>query len=364
MRPRHYVPLRSTAIALALLTITTPACRKGTTDLYPAPKVFEGYKLLSNPRANIPIGAVWFQDQGPNGNRAAAENIEIVDGATVVNFTQDQRRTLIANVARFIGLTGVQAKNVTVNLSDLKVVRVKDIFQMDVSTDGNILYEGISAGTMTFTHGRDLNLDLASEFTAKGIPVDAAVTTGNNRSVTVNGSNLFLAYRVLKVTTLDRSRFDVITDGSPERMTVSARGLEITADASAMKACDDMDSIETCLAEAPIKLTIVDSRLTALNGSTASKEITVRIGQERNKRFYLSRQTEKELPDGTVFVNKYIQFDIPMPKVYGPSPGIAGDGDSPACEILIQFRPGATSGKVTEVYYQMKQLADPRATGW
>lgn len=324
--------------------------------------VLSGYKLLSNPRTGIPIGAVWYQGTGPNAEGAASENIVRDDGAAVLNFTQVQRRVLAANVASFIGLTGVQAKHLIVDLSDLKVVRVKDIFQVGVTPDDSVLYEGISAGRMTFRYRRRLGLDLGSRFAAKGIPVDAKLTTGNIESVTVDGTDLYLAYRVLKFVHLNRDESAVMTDGTPDRMTIHARGLRLTADASAMKQCghaEDVEDVKRCIADAPIKITIMDPNLTTISGRAFTKDITVRIGQGVTQPFTIPLRKENELATGTVFVARYIQFNIPMPKLWPP---VASDDGSPA--VHIQFIPGAKSGTLTETSYEMRELADPRAKGW
>ncbi len=358
---------RTLVFALALLSIACSACRpcKGVSSRCIA-DVLSGYQLLSNPRTAIPIGAVWYQATGPNGNGAASENIVTDDGAAVFKFTQVQRRVLAANVASFIGLTGVQAKQVVVDLEDLKVVRVKDIFQLDVTADDSILYEGISAGRMTFRYRRGLGLDLGSKFAAKNIPVvDAKLTTGNIESVTVDGSNLYLAYRVVKFVQLNRSESKVRTDGTPDDMSISVAGLKITADASAMKPCGHAADVQDCIAAAPIKMTIMDPNLTTISGKAFTKDITVRIGQDREKPFTILQRKEKDLATGTVLVARYIQFDIPTPRV-SPStePSVLGGHDSPVQMAYIQFIPGAVSGKLTEIFYEMRDLADPQAKGW
>ena len=361
---RH--PRWSLAFALALASIAVSGCKTcRPPGPPPVPDVLAGYKLLSNPRSSIPIGAIWYQGQGPNGRGAASENVETVEGAAVLNFTQIQKRVLAAHLTSYIGLTGVQAKNVVVDLSDLKVVRVKDVFQLDVRTNDNILYEGISAGTMTFTYDRGLGLDVGGRFAVKGVPADATLTTGNVQMVTVHGSNLFLAHRVSQFVSLEESESKVMTDGTPDNMAVLARGLEITAGASAMKECALEPDVEACIVEAPIKMSIIDPKLTTIGGNAIVKDITYRMRHDRMKPFTVSYRKENELATGTVFVAKYIQFDIPMPRVTRPKGLIvAGDSDSPAPEAHIHFIPGASSGKLTDLVYELRELADPWATGW
>lgn len=330
--------------------------------------VLADYKIMTNPRQNIPVGAPWLQNSGPNGTGAAPENIRVDAGISSMVFSSDQRASLEASLARFLSLNASQTDRLDVSYDDLAITRVEDIFQLAVSPDSQILYEGVSAKKMTFNFSGGMGGGADANFEARGLPIVADVSAGQNRTITVNGENLFLAYRVMEFKWLDSATSNILMDGTATNLTViGASGTSVAADASQLHTCvcgtpsgSVMPAAQptSCFDTAPIELDVTVG--TQISGRPISKKVSHRIGPDRDRKTMLSREQEKVLETGVVYKTKTIEFDVPAPTI-SKTPGAQIPYPSGSCELRFQPAP---SGAVVETLYEIRPVKTPVAPGW
>jgi hypothetical protein len=321
-------------------------------DVPTSPNPLVGYKVMDNPRSFVPVGAIWINNYGPNGIGVADENIEIVEGVDRYSFNSSTNAEATLSVARMVGLSSRNAKNIDVIIEGLQMYRVRDIFSLGVTSGQNVLYEAVKAKSIKIDLSGQLGADVRALLQAKGIPYNVFVRGNNKESITIDSSNLFFAYRVVGFVYLDHSRFNVLVDGYANDIFFSANGYQMVADASSLDDCfcKKMRSSEDCFGE-PIYITITEPSGTSIGGIPSTKDVIHRPYLDWNKNYLLWTRTERELDTGTVFRTRYLSLDLRRSITVYPGP-----------ECMVQFSPGASGGGIIENFYELRTLASP--SGW
>lgn len=344
--------------AIVLLALTASSCgNPGGPDIPPipsSPNPLAGYKIMTNPRASVPVGAVWIQLSGPNGAGAPADNLQVDDGVSSATFTANSNPSMVFAIANLFGLSASQAQNLSVTMTGVETTRVKDVFALGIPVGQNILYEALKVETMRFAFSRNIDASVELNFRARGAAIESNTAISGNRVVTIDSSNLFIAYRVMKMETLATDVRNVLVDGTANDMLLSASGYQISAEGRGLQACACAAGSLTsgCLAENPLRIRVTDPSGMTLNSDPPEKEISYFVPADYSRNYPLWSRFERELPTGTVYTVKYMTLAL--------RPELQSLGDS--CEV--RFPPGGTGGRITEAYVELKPFAEASAPSW
>ena len=165
--------------------------------------LFRDYTALTTPRTDIPIGARWIPGTGPDGT-ADSSNVTVSKGANSLTLNSNLQRDIGFGLSSYLGLSANRSAVRSVNLEGIEIHRVADIGKVQVNAGGQVLYEGIRAKTVELTVDSSVGAELTAGATVRGIPVSANVVQGNTRKITLDGSNLFLAYQVISFDSAQR----------------------------------------------------------------------------------------------------------------------------------------------------------------
>jgi hypothetical protein len=158
--------------------------------------IFRDYAALTVPRADIPVGAEWIPGVGPNGD-GASDNISVAAGMSASTINTTLHRKIAFGLGSLLGLDADSATDRTVGLEGIEIHRVKDIGKLRLAAGQQVLFEGIKAKRILVTVDKARSAQLQAAAQAKGIPITASIDAGSTRKITLDGSNLFLAYQVI-----------------------------------------------------------------------------------------------------------------------------------------------------------------------
>jgi hypothetical protein len=186
--------IRMIAAAL-LLAASSPA--SAMPDFVPKPsEVYEGYVALEMPRTEVPVGALWIQGYGPSGDGAAADNLVTERSLSQVTINSDLQLGLTAGILNLFGLDPSYRNKLSARFGDLSIVRVKDMSKLSGPTGEPRIYEAVRAGTVTITTDNELGLDLDTRAAGRNLPVVGRSDNGRRRSFSMDGKDMFIAFRV------------------------------------------------------------------------------------------------------------------------------------------------------------------------
>ena len=238
----------------------------------------EGFQALTVPRDDIPIGAIWMDGVGPDGpgqpetNRVRAQSVASLDS----------NQTLSAGVegaiARYLKLTGSGSEKVHINLTGLTIERVKSLAEVQFGSGQALLYEGLRAGRITLTYKSTLEASIKAAVAEKNLPITASVGGNSENTLVLDGSGLFIGYRVVRLVPegVDREK-EQVEDGK-----VRLDPYEIEVDTKPMSNCycgtgADGAAYNLCSHEAPSVASVVNySRFTGTGGQSYAEKFQVR----------------------------------------------------------------------------------------
>lgn len=160
--------------------------------------LFKDYDALATPRANLPIGAQWIPTVGPGG-AGDPTNVSITQGVSSNTLSTNVKKQIAFVLGNLLGIGGGSTTVTSVELSDIEIHRVADLSLLKISAGQQVLFEGVKAGKITMTVDKESALKLNANAAARGVPITASADMGNMRKVTLDGSNLFLAYQVISL---------------------------------------------------------------------------------------------------------------------------------------------------------------------
>lgn len=158
-----------------------------------------GFYALSLPQSDIPIGAKWRPGIGPDGNGAPPSNLLTATAPTALNSTQTRQAGIQLGLAKFLGLSGDAADSTSVELSNLQVVRVRSLESTELSSGEAILYEGLKAGSIKVNYKANAAGEIEAAVEAQGLPITGRTAGGDTKTLTLDGSDLFIAYKVVRL---------------------------------------------------------------------------------------------------------------------------------------------------------------------
>lgn len=229
------------AAGLAALLLASAPCAAVPDFVPTSGKIFEEYHAMDQPRTDVPVGALWIQNYGPTGEGAASDNLETIKSLTGVAINNDLQLSLTAGLFTLFGLDPSYKNRVTARFTDVTIVRVKDMAKLSGPPEEPRIYEALKAGTITITTDNSIGLDFDAGARAHRLPVVGRADTGRNKSLTIDGRDMFIAYRVA---TMKAVR------GEAEEVRVRAGDDGADAEVGDYRIVVDTAELEKCMAEA------------------------------------------------------------------------------------------------------------------
>lgn len=248
------------ALGVALASIAAAERALGADQRFvPQPATaFEDFTALREPRAELPLGAVWVQGHGPYGSGAAADNLETVRSLNGFTVNRNLQLSLTLGLFNLLGLDPSLRNQVSARFSDLSIVRVKDLARLEGATGAPRIYEALKAGTITLSTERNMGLNISGNQIPGLGSLLGRGPVGNARTYALEGQDLFIAYRVVTPTRARRH----VQELQLERNAVGESrpaGHRVRVDATAFKIClgrsRDAAAARACNEASPLVIT-------------------------------------------------------------------------------------------------------------
>jgi len=156
--------------------------------------IFESYSALDEPRSDLPVGALWVQGYGPVGDGAGSDNLLLVRSVSGITINRDLQLGLTLGILKLFNIDPSQRSHFSARVADLTIVRVKDTSKLLGPSGEPRIYEALRAGSITVSSDKDISLSGSSD--GIDLPVLGRAGAGKKRSLTLEGRDLFIAYRV------------------------------------------------------------------------------------------------------------------------------------------------------------------------
>jgi hypothetical protein len=188
-----WVPLLVSAI-LVVGCVPAPSPSTGTVSGIPA-----GFKALSIPREDISIGAKWRPSIGPDGAGIAKENLLSVRSVDILSSNQVLSGGVKTALADFLSLGGLAGTELKMDFGNLLIDRVADLSLVNASTGDSIVYEGLKAESIKISYQSQYSAEVRAAIEQKGIPILFEGGGSGGNTMTIDGSDLYIAFRAVSL---------------------------------------------------------------------------------------------------------------------------------------------------------------------
>ena len=186
-------------LCMCLVLSRTEAQRVPGTD------VLKDFAILSAARSDISIGSPWRQGLGPTEAELSDNQLLKVTSidSQVLDKNTALKVSLVTAIANKLNLKLGANKNVvdTVKLNKVSIVRVKELNNLDLINGGAYVWEGVEVESFTVTTDKtgaaNVGVDLPK--VAPNATINATLDASGTSKITVEGSHLFVAYRVVQL---------------------------------------------------------------------------------------------------------------------------------------------------------------------
>lgn len=159
--------------------------------------LFGGYSVLEIPRREVPVGARWIEGYGPDGTAAPADNVVTDTGLTSLTSNRDQQTTAGLRALPFGSIAPSSRDRATFTFGDVTIHRVRDIGLLNLRPGDSFIYEAIRAARVNLQLEQNRRNDVTAGIRTQPVDLSGQLGTQNQRSMGVEGRDLFVAYRVM-----------------------------------------------------------------------------------------------------------------------------------------------------------------------
>lgn len=184
-------------VLACILPIAAAGCASAPAFVPRPGEVYQGFSAIADPKPEVAVGALWVQGYGPFGEGAAADNLVTLRGLSGFSATGDLQLSLTLGLGSLLHIDPQYRTKISARFSDLSVVRVKDVAKLSGPSGQPRIYEALKAGTITVTADKSLGLDFDAQVKTSHFPVLGRGDTGRTQSLTIDGKDMYLAYRVV-----------------------------------------------------------------------------------------------------------------------------------------------------------------------
>lgn len=265
MRPQRQVGvLGAAALTLALSQACASRGLTETPRLAPNPgDAYAGFAALDEPRAEIPVGALWVQGYGSHGAGAAPDNLETVRGVSALAIGRSMQLSLTLGLLRFLGVDPLLRDQMSVRFTDVSIVRVKDLSKLEGPTGEPRIVEALRAGSITVSTDSSFSLNADGGGILDEIGTVGRANGGRTRTFALEARDMFVAMRVV-TPRVARSGEKEVKLGRDSAAEADVEGYRIAVDASEVDQCvaaaADATALETCSRGTPLIISIARAR--------------------------------------------------------------------------------------------------------
>lgn len=319
-------------------------------------KIFEEYHAMDQPRTDVPVGALWIQNYGPTGEGAAADNLETIKSLTGVAINNDLQLSLTAGLFTLFGLDPSYKNRVTAKFTDIAIVRVKDMAKLTGPSEEPRIYEALKAGTITITTDNSIGLDLDAGARARGLPVLGRLDTGRNKSLTIDGRDMFIAYRVATLKAVhgkaDEVRMRLANVGGEATISEYRIVLDTAELEKCMAEAAGAEQVKACEAGKDVGLVVLKAGSQAANPPGAPA-VTYNLSRDAGQSKMLPLPVPVADGRGGLFTSMLVRLDLDNAGAKGSDLTKARVGLGGKSRLTVSLR-GT----------RLETLTDPQARGW
>ena len=186
-------------LASAVLAFVTLAGCATLGTRFSGRSLLGGYRIMDAPTSEVPVGALWRQGYGPVGPGVAAPDIVTRRSFSSLTLSRAARRGLEIRMAEYLGLQPQSSAKLSATISEITISSVRDPAKLGYGPGDAYVSDAMKASKIAITTEDASEADLVAGLVSRGLRVSAQGSAHGQESLTVEGVDLFFAYRIIRL---------------------------------------------------------------------------------------------------------------------------------------------------------------------
>lgn len=161
--------------------------------------VLDGYTISKIPTQKSIVGAKWVTDLGATMEGLPETDLTIAQSLNQISIDKENQGYLGLALLSSLGLTGYASNDLNVIFNKLEVYTIKNLYQLPLSKGEKIVFSSIKVASFDLEFNKQIAASVLAKLPQNNISVDAEVDYGSKKRITINGSNLFIAHKIIKI---------------------------------------------------------------------------------------------------------------------------------------------------------------------
>lgn len=188
-------------------------------------QLLPGYQSFNPPRTDVPIGAVWMDGPGYMGAGLPLAQIRVQDAPDMLT-DFSSRAAFEANIATMLGLSVDTGSDSSVQLKSIQIESVADYTDLPFGKADAFIVNAVRVKDFSIKTKSNNAGDISGEIAKKPGVSGASVVASTTDTVDVSGSDLYVAYKVLRTSKPKIASKSLSFNYKPSRVTVDGYTLE------------------------------------------------------------------------------------------------------------------------------------------
>lgn len=178
--------------------------------------VFAGYTLSKIPTNTSIVGSKWVVSLGATTDGLSEDRLTISQSLSSMSLNQENQENLAMALLSNLGLGGFSENEFNVVFNKLEVYTIKDLYSLPLVKGEKVVFSSIKASSFDLIFNKSIAANVMAKLPVELISIDSEIAYENKKRLSINGSNLFVAHKIVKVNKIETIEKSKKFNGSSE----------------------------------------------------------------------------------------------------------------------------------------------------
>lgn len=165
--------------------------------------VLEGYTLSKIPTNASIVGSKWVSSLGATTDGLSEDRLTISQSLTSMSLNKENKENLAMALLSNLGLGGFSENELNVVFNKLEVYTIKDLYSLPLVKGEKVVFSSIKAASFDLIFHKSIAANVMAKLPEELITIDSEIGYQDKKRLSINGANLFVAHKIVKINKIE-----------------------------------------------------------------------------------------------------------------------------------------------------------------
>ncbi|PJJ67336.1 hypothetical protein [Chryseobacterium geocarposphaerae] len=161
--------------------------------------ILEGYTISKIPTNHSIVGAKWVTNLGATTDGLPENQLIISQSLNNLALDTENTGSLSLGLLSSLGLGGYSSNDLKVVFNKLEVYTVKDLYKLPLVEGEKMVFSSLNAAAFDLIFNDNISASIMAKLPKNTLEIEGEVDYGNKKRISVNGTNLFVAHKIVTI---------------------------------------------------------------------------------------------------------------------------------------------------------------------